>query len=116
MELADAEVSAYLRLVQRINPALSPPVSGQVAAVKKDRGDGGDAASMSASMMEEFEAADGLGAMFGAQKRGDGDTMSVGSKGSAMSKGSVAGESSTEAAKNHPARSSVVVRSAFARG
>jgi len=105
--LADEQVSMYLRLVERVNPALTPHVDGQVAAAVRGRGNANDdAVSMSASLMEDFDGADGLSAVFGAGNRrgsgGNADTMSIGSKGSIGSARSTAGESSATAKKNHP--------------
>ena len=115
--LADEQVSMYLRLVDRVNPALTPHVDGQVAVVARRRnGTNDDAISMSASLLEEFDATDGLSVIFGAgNQRQNGiagaDTISIGSKGSAGSVRSTAGESTATAKKNHPVMAFIPVAS-----
>ena len=113
--LAREQVSGYLRLVQRVNPLLRPAVDGQVMEKAKEKVADGDNVSMSGSMMEEFDAVDGLSAVFASARRagaGAGaETASIGSKGSAGSMRSQAAESAESAAKRHPVMQFIPVAS-----
>ena len=113
--LAREQVSGYLRLVQRVNPLLRPPVDGQVVEQVKQKKAEGDNVSMSGSLMEDFGAADGLSVIFASNRRGNGekggDTASVGSKASAGSMRSQAGESSEAVVKRHPVMTFIPIAS-----